>query len=83
MVVHAFREELEGKNRDVEKSALDILQTRFMQVGQTEGYRKDGPVAVAKFKLGEGNERQLREMRALRQRVVSDAIEQFLARIGY
>ncbi|HLO68040.1 MAG TPA: hypothetical protein VK188_13535 [Holophaga sp.] len=46
-----------------------------------EGYRKDGPVAVAKFELGEGDELSLREARALRQREVSSVVESLLDRI--
>jgi hypothetical protein len=44
-------------------------------------YRKDGPVSVAKFELGESDEPEQREARALRQRQASDVIEQLLARI--
>jgi len=81
-VAQAFREALEGKHREVVKSALELLRARFAQVGDTEGYRKDGPVAVAKFELGEGDEPEQREARALRQREASDVVEQLLARIG-
>lgn len=82
MAAQAFREALEGRHRDVIQRALDLLHARFAQSGSVEGYRKDGPVAVAKFELGEGDEPQLREARALRQREASDLIEQLLARIG-
>lgn len=81
-VAEAFRKELEGKHRKVVKSALAILRSRFAQVGETEGYRRDGPVAVAKFELGESNEPEQREGRALRQREVSDVIERLLECIG-
>lgn len=81
-VAEAFHKECEGKYADVVKSALAILRSRFTQVGETEGYRKDGPVAVAKFELGESDEPEMREARALRQREASDVIEQLLARIG-
>ncbi|MCV0438271.1 MAG: antitoxin [Hydrogenophaga sp.] len=82
-VAEAFRRECEDRHGDVVKSALDILRNRFAQVGETEGYRKDGPVAVAKFELGEGDEPQRREARALRQREVSDVVERLLARMAY
>lgn len=78
----AFREALEGKHSDVVKNALELLRARFAQVGETEGYRKDGPVAVAKFEIGESDEPEQREARALRQREASGLIEQLLARIG-
>ncbi len=48
----------------------------------TEGYRKDGPVSVAKFELGEGPDAELREARVLRQRQASDLIDRLLAGIG-
>lgn len=64
------------------QAALDILRKRFAQDDTTEGYRKDGPVSVAKFELGEGNEPEQRELRALRQRQSSNVIDQLLARIG-
>lgn len=81
-VAQAFREERERKHGEVVKNALAILRTRFAQMGETEGYRKDGPVAVAKFELGESDEPEQREVRALRQREASDVIERLLARIG-
>lgn len=81
-VAQAFRQERDGKHGEVVKSALAILRSRFARVGETEGYRKDGPVAVAKFELGESDEPELREARALRQREACDVIEQLLARIG-
>ncbi|MDA8349960.1 MAG: antitoxin [Pseudomonadota bacterium] len=81
-VAQVFRTEREGKHGEVVERALAILRARFAPAGETEGYRKDGPVAVAKFELGEGDERELREARVLRQREASDVIEQLLARIG-
>jgi len=44
------------------------------------GYKLDGPVSVAKFELGEDDE--FKEARALRQREVSDLIEQLLMRVN-
>ena len=82
-VARAFRQALDGKHSDVVKNALDLLRVRFAQVGETEGYRKDGPVAVAKFEVGEGDEPEQREARALRQREASDIIGRLLARIEY
>ena len=81
-VAEAFRKEREGKHGEVVKSALAILRSRVAQVGGTEGYRKDGPVAVAKFELGESDEPGQREARALRQRQASDVIDRLLIRIG-
>ncbi len=65
------------------REALDILRRRFADDDATEGYRKDGPVSVAKFELGEADEPEQREARALRQRQASDVIEQLLGRIAW
>ena len=61
---------------------MAILRSRFASDEKAEGYRKDGPVSVAKFELGEGDEPEQREARTLRQRQACDVIEQLLARIG-
>ena len=81
-VAEIFRAELRGKHGAVVQAALAILRSRFTQDEKTEGYRKDGPVSVAKFEIGEGEESERREARALRQRQASSLIEQLLARIG-
>jgi len=78
----AFRRELEGKHGAVVGASLAILRSRFASDDGVEGFRKDGPVSVAKFELGEGDEAEQREVKALRQRQASDVIEQLLARIG-
>ena len=76
-----FCEALEGGHRAVIRDCLSILRNRFAGDGEVEGYRKDGPVAVARFELGEGDETDQREARVLRQREASTVIEQLLARI--
>jgi hypothetical protein len=81
-VVAAFGKALAGKHAAVTREALDILRRRFTDDEATEGYRKDGPVAVARFELGEGQEPELREARVLRQRQASDVIDRVLARTG-
>lgn len=73
-----FRKELDGKHAETVRSALDILRKRFASDAKVEGYQKDGPVAVAKFELGESNEEATKESRILRQRDVSHVIEQLL-----
>ena len=78
----AFRKERSGKHGAVIEASLAILRSRFTNDEKTEGYRKDGPVSVAKFELGEGDEPEQREARALRQRQTSDLIEQLLARLA-
>ena len=81
-VAAEFGKELDGKHGAVINASLEILRKRFAQDEKTEGYRKDGPVSVAKFELGEGDEPEQREARVLRQRQVSDLIDQLLASIG-
>jgi len=76
----AFRDAKAGKHGAVIVKALTILQNRFCAQGNVEGYRKDGPVAVAAFEKGE--EADLRDERALRQREASDVISRLLAAIG-
>ena len=75
-----FRNTLEGGHGTVIRDALAILRNRFARDHKVEGYRKDGPVAVARFELGD--EADQLEARVLRQRQVSDVIEQLLTRIG-
>ncbi len=58
-----------------------ILHNRFASDEKGEDYLKDGPVSVAKFELGEGDDAEQREARILRQREVSELIEQLLGRV--
>ena len=81
-VAGAFHKERGGKHGTVVEASLAILRSRFAGDDKIEGYRKDGPVSVAKFELGESDEPEQREARMLRQRQVSDVIEQLLARTG-
>lgn len=69
-----FRNALEGNHGTVVRDSLTILRDRFVQDANVPGYRKDGP------ELGEGDEVDQREARMLRQRQVSDLIEQLLTR---
>ena len=56
--------------------SLKLLRKRFVTDANAEGYLKDGPVAVAKFELGEDEEGY--EQRVLRQREASETIESLL-----
>lgn len=76
-----FRRELVGRHGEVVRAALGVLRSRFATYGLTEGYRKDGPVSVAKFEIGESDDADTRERRLLRQREVSELIESLLTRI--
>ena len=77
-----FRKALEGRHGEVIRDCSSILQNRFAGDDEVEGYRKDGPVAVRLFELGEGDEDDGREARVLRQREVNRVIEQLLDRIA-
>lgn len=48
-------------------------------MGETDDYCRDGPVAMIEFEMGESDEPEQREARALRQREVSNVIERLLA----
>lgn len=72
----AFRKAREGKHAHVIEEALGILAKHFSDDSKTEGYQKDGSVAVAKFELGD--QAESREARILRQRQVSELITRLL-----
>lgn len=48
---------------------------RFAEEDRNEGYRMNGPIAVARFDLGESGEAEQREARVLRQREVNGVME--------
>jgi hypothetical protein len=75
----AFREAVAGKHGAVLGDTFAILRRRFCSDEKVDGFRKDGPVAVALFEQGE--EPEMREVRVLRQREASDLIERLLALI--
>jgi hypothetical protein len=56
--------------------ALGLLRHHFLDDEKTEGYLKDGPVAVAKFELGELE--QDADARVLRQREASFVVRSLL-----
>ncbi len=70
----------EGKHRDAIGKAVDIIQRHFVDDATTEGYRKVGPVAVARFEFDDGDE--ARENRLLRQRQAADVAMRFLKVLG-
>ncbi len=73
-----FAEALQGKHEETVKAALNILRNRFVSEGKTEGHLKDGPVAAAKFELGESTEPEDKEQRILRQRNINFVIEELI-----
>lgn len=74
-----FRTALSGKHKFVIEEVLNILARDFADDDQTEGYLKAGPVAVAKFEIGEDDE--ARDRRILRQRDVADLVKRLLKAI--
>jgi len=76
-----FKQAMAGKHAHVIKEVLAILRKHFVTDDKTEGYRKDGPVAVAQFEV-EGDDDEAREQRALRQRVASDLVTSFVEAVG-
>jgi hypothetical protein len=73
---------LRGTHSTVIQAGLNVLRRQLANDQAIEGYRKDGPVSVAKFELGEGPAAELREARVLRQRQASDLLDRLLAGIG-
>ena len=81
-VSEAFRQARDSEHGDVIDLTLEVLHRCFVGDDRIEGHRKDGPVAVARFELGEEAEPEQQEARLLRQRQVTEVIEELLARIG-
>ena len=78
--VHAaFARALERNHADKVKIAIDILVNRFCDSSGIEGYRKDGPVAAARFEGAQawGDDDRIRRQRDV-SAVVQDAIMPFL-----
>lgn len=77
-----FKAALEGKHKEVVSEVLGLLAKHFTDDADTEGYKKSGPVAVAKFEMGEDDDGEARESRARRQRDASDIVTRLLEAIG-
>lgn len=74
-ILSAFGAALETRHRETIVSALTLLADHFCDDEKTEGYRKDGPVAFAKFDADPGDEDgDARDRRILRQRVASNTV---------
>ena len=81
--VAEFQPALNAKHAEVIRSALTILARRFCDDDRGEGYRKDGPVAVARFEGGDDDgDDGARDRRLLRQRQASDVVSRLVARVG-
>ena len=77
-----FKAALEGKHKEVVAEVLGLLATHFTDDADTEGYKKSGPVAVAKFEMGEDDDAEAKDARALRQREASDIVTRLLKAIA-
>jgi hypothetical protein len=80
-VAAEFRAALATKHKDVIERALGILARRFTDDQQGEGYRKDGPVAVARFEGFTDDDDDGRERRLLRQRQATEIVSILLSRV--
>ncbi|WOE74592.1 antitoxin [Alterisphingorhabdus coralli] len=76
-VIKQLAEAMQSRHADVLAKALDMLEKRFCD-GEVEGYLKDGPVAVAKFELGENLDEEMRNQLILRQRNVSEIVSKLV-----
>lgn len=74
-----FKRALEGKHAAAVREALALLRKHFLDDANAQGYLKDGPVAVAKFELGELE--QDSQARMLRQREASFVVESLLRQL--
>lgn len=75
--VGAFKAGLETKHADVIRRVLDILRNRFIDPDSGQSYRRDGPVAVARFEdddVDVENDEAARNARILRQRRAADIV---------
>lgn len=72
----SFKAALEGKHRESVRAALELLRRRYC-ASDGEGFRMDGPVAVARFEI-EGDDADAREARLVRQRQASDLIHRLV-----
>ncbi|WP_077003407.1 hypothetical protein [Variovorax sp. KK3] len=77
--VPGFKRALAGKHGEAVREALGLLRKHFLDDETTEGHLKDGPVAVAKFELGDLAKDAV--ARALRQREASFAVEWLLRQL--
>ncbi len=75
-----FRAAREGKHKAIVTEVLGLLARHFADDEHTEGFTKTGPIAVAKFELGE--DADSRDSRILRQREVADLVMRFLKAVG-
>ncbi|CAA7615805.1 antitoxin [Magnetospirillum sp. UT-4] len=79
-IVGQFLNAQATRHRDTIGEALGILARHFCDDETGEGYRKDGPVAVARFEADTDDEGD-RDRRVLRQRQASDIVGRLVSRL--
>ncbi|MFZ3004830.1 MAG: antitoxin [Phenylobacterium sp.] len=72
-----FKTAMGGQHADVISQALYLMARHFCDEDPDKAYRRDGPVAVAKFEIA-GDGEEAREDQALRQRNVAEAMGKFI-----
>jgi len=75
--VEMFRAALQTKHAAVLRRVLDILRNRFADADPERSYRREGPVAVARFEDDDadvGTDEAARNARILRQRRAADVV---------
>lgn len=81
-VARRFQEAMGSAHAQTIVRALAIVENRFCDSPEAQGYQKDGPVKATKFENpGDDNDPDLREVRALRQRNIADVCMTSLAAI--
>lgn len=78
-VAQSLRAARAGRHAKAVEKALEILRTKFVSDDSTEGYLRDGPVAVARFEMDPA---EPRDLQLLRQRDVAELIKQLLELTG-
>lgn len=83
--IDAFRKALAGPHAEAVGDALTKLKARFLHNDHELSFRRDGPVAVARFEDNDADvddDEELRNARILRQRNVADLILKLLRAVG-
>jgi len=75
--IEHFKIALAGPHAATVELAVDVVRRRFCDDDTTEGYLKDGPVSAALFEI-EGDSREIRDARVLRQRNANELARRLL-----
>lgn len=80
-IADRFAEALTGKHGAIIQEALDGLMATFGDTAEVEGYLRDGPTRAAQFEI-EGDSREDRERRLVRQRDFAGIVNALLSEIA-